>query len=183
VRVFIALPVSKDVAEGLAKIGAGLKRGFAGISPVKHDGMHFTLAFLGSETPERVEKLKALFSQDDFASGIISARLSGIGTFPERGRPRVIWAGLATGEADVVSYQKRVLTRLVGEGFPEADDGRGFHPHLTIARNKFAEIPRELLSGFGVPVEEFMISSCVLFQSILGAFGSTYVVLAERRFN
>lgn len=181
-RVFIALPVPDAIAAHLAGIGLAMAGEYAGLNPARPDGMHLTLAFLGEQTEARAEKLGSLFEQDAFASDVIRASVSGIGTFPPTGQPRVIWAGLARGEQEIIDYQKRVMQLLVTSGFPEADEGREYHPHLTIARNKFATIPRERLGELKMPMGEFDIVNCALFQSVLGPKGATYTQLAKRHF-
>jgi 2'-5' RNA ligase len=55
----------------------------------------------------------------------------GLGAFPDRRRPRVVWLGL-TPEAPLRALRQKCATELAGAGIPE--EARAFVPHLTIGR-------------------------------------------------
>ncbi|MCP4417550.1 MAG: RNA 2',3'-cyclic phosphodiesterase [Chloroflexi bacterium] len=94
-RLFIAVPLPQEVKTALettsANLGRGLSRG--AIRWVRPAQMHLTLFFLGetavSHLPSLQEQLNQLTSQH--ASFVL--QLNGIGLFPNRKKPRIVWAG------------------------------------------------------------------------------------------
>ncbi|MBN1525567.1 MAG: RNA 2',3'-cyclic phosphodiesterase [Spirochaetales bacterium] len=189
IRVFIALPLPVHIAEHLADIGMALKDMFRGVKPVHAHAVHLTLSFLGEQTEERIEMLKSLMADELLAHSVFTAHLTSAGTFPPYGTPKIIWAGIdagagaATNDNALITYQHKVKKLLVENGFPEADEKRPFHPHLTIARNRFAVIPQSVLDGFSLNTEVFEIDTCALFESRLHPWGAEYHKLAIHEFS
>jgi 2'-5' RNA ligase len=62
--------------------------------------------------------------------------LRSVGAFPQPARPRVVWAGVAEGAAELKDLQGRVDRELAREGF--ASDRRPFVPHVTLFRVRSA---------------------------------------------
>jgi 2'-5' RNA ligase len=56
-------------------------------------------------------------------------------------------------------------------------DGRGFVPHITVARAGSTPLSAHWAQVVSVPQKEFLITECVLFQSMLGTGGARYVPL------
>ena len=92
--------------------------------------MHLTLAFFG-DVPEDVdlalrEKLNAI----EF--GAFFLPITGAGTFPSKGPPKIIWIGVGRGHPHLFQVHKRVQEAALAAGIePEL---RPWHPHITIAR-------------------------------------------------
>ena len=63
-----------------------------------------------------------------------SMQIGGIGAFPNLTRPRVIWAGVKTGMAEITAIAQEINTKLIRCGCPLAR--KPFHPHLTLSRLK-----------------------------------------------
>ena len=60
--------------------------------------------------------------------------LAGIGAFPDRKRPRVIWTGIADGKQRVVALAEKVESIVGLCGFP--GESKRFSPHVTLGRIK-----------------------------------------------
>lgn len=98
---------------------------------VRRDTQHVTLAFFGEVPSARVPLLTGALG------GVLSEvevhlRLAGGGTFPEKGDPRVLWAGV---DGDVEALA--VLARAADAAGREAGidvDRRAYRPHVTIGR-------------------------------------------------
>jgi 2'-5' RNA ligase len=58
--------------------------------------------------------------------------IEGAGAFPERGAPRVLWAGIASGREGLVAVEAEVSERLAACGLERED--RPYRPHITLAR-------------------------------------------------
>jgi len=92
--------------------------------------MHLTLAFFGV-VPEDVDvKLREKLSAIVF--GAFFLPIVGVGTFPPKGPPKIIWIGVGRGHPHLFQLYKRVQEAALGAGLePEL---RPFHPHVTLAR-------------------------------------------------
>jgi RNA 2',3'-cyclic 3'-phosphodiesterase len=93
---------------------------------------HLTLAFLGEVPEARVAEIAA-------ALGLVAARtapfeiaLEGIGAFPSRERPRVVWTGVTDGRAALERLAAEVRAALEARSVPF--DAKPFAPHLTRLR-------------------------------------------------
>jgi 2'-5' RNA ligase len=63
-----------------------------------------------------------------------SFNLTGLGAFPNRRQPRVIWTGVGEGKDQVIQLAASVENAVEACGLPPED--RPFSPHLTLARVK-----------------------------------------------
>jgi 2'-5' RNA ligase len=143
-----------------------------------------TLRFLGNAIDaKRIaalhEKLNEIAAQT--APFVIDTR--GTGAFPNLGRPRVIWAGLAGNE--LVRLAARVEDAAVDASFTR--ERRPYSPHLTIGRVRdlrgWSAARRAIESAAG---REFGSSTCesmILYRSVLGPETSTYHELARFGFS
>lgn len=125
-RLFLSIELPDSVSNCLAELDPHL-RGVRWLEPRQ---MHLTLAFLGNvpaATQETLsEKLQAISWKSFFLP------LIGLGTFPGKGWPKIIWIGVGTGHPHLFQLHKRVQEALLAVGL-EADL-RAFHPHVTLAR-------------------------------------------------
>jgi 2'-5' RNA ligase len=125
-RLFVSIELPESIAKSLAELDPHL-RGVRWLEPRQ---MHLTLAFLGSvssETQETLaEKLRAISWKSFFLP------LVGLGTFPSKGWPTIIWIGVGTGHPHLFQLHKRVQEALLAAGLEP--DLRSFHPHVTLGR-------------------------------------------------
>jgi RNA 2',3'-cyclic 3'-phosphodiesterase len=125
-RLFVCLELPKPVRQHLAELDPGL-RGVRWLDPQQ---MHLTLAFLGNVAAEvqqtLAEKLRTISWKSFFLP------LIGLGTFPSKGWPKIIWIGVGTGHPHLFQLQKRVQEAILAVGLEP--DLRSFHPHVTLAR-------------------------------------------------
>ena len=138
IRAFIAIDLPADVKIALGQIAAtlgdGLPRG--AVRWVRPEQMHLTLTFL-AETP--VAKVPAIQSAMDTIAAQqqpFALALAGIGCFPNRRRPRVVWVGLAaaagSGEsAPLLALKAALDAALTPLGLPPED--KPFRAHLTLS--------------------------------------------------
>lgn len=125
-RLFIAVDLPDAVRRRLARIVADAP---AGVRPVRVEQIHLTLHFLGAADDAALAGL---------AAGLMGIRrpafvidLVGAGVFPLRGRPAVLWAGVAE-TADLRGLHGDVAGILTACGL--APDPRPWIPHVTLAR-------------------------------------------------
>jgi 2'-5' RNA ligase len=126
VRLFIAI----DLPEAVAAEARALCQGLAAARWSDPAQLHLTLRFLGEIPDEGLVTLSAKLAAVVHAPFTLALR--GVGVFPRQGRrpARVLWTGVAP-EAPAVSLKAAIDAALGPD--PEAA-GRGFSPHLTLAR-------------------------------------------------
>jgi 2'-5' RNA ligase len=125
-RLFVSLDLPDSVADVLVRLNPRLP----GLRWLGADQLHLTLAFLGRVATEPEEKLRAELLAIHFTPFFLP--LHGIGAFPARGRPNVVWIGVGRGHPHLFQLHKRVADAALAAGI-EANL-RPWHPHITLAR-------------------------------------------------
>jgi 2'-5' RNA ligase len=128
--------------------------------------MHLTLSFLGEVSHEVEEALKKNLNAIEWKAFFLP--ICGLGTFPGKGRPNILWIGVGTGHPHLFQLHKRVQEAAIRAGLEP--DLRSFHPHITLARcwNVFAESVRPFLKTHAafdagiIHVESFCLNSSEL---------------------
>jgi 2'-5' RNA ligase len=102
-----------------------------GVRWVRADHLHITLRFLGDvEEQQATSLMEGLESLAEVAP--FRFNLAGVGAFPDRKRPRVIWTGIALGKQQVVALAEKVEGIVESCGFPS--EPKRFSPHVTLGR-------------------------------------------------
>lgn len=180
-RSFIAMAIPEGIKNQLAGLQSKLKRADADVKWTRPEAIHITLRFLGYLTDDSISKVKDALAQVGREFSPFTVEIKGSGTFPERGRPRVIWAGMSQGEKELQAIFSRLEQELIEKGLGEAD--KPFKGHLTLGRvktgkniNKLVEyLDKEGGKSFGA----FEVKSVCLFKSQLRPEGAIYTVLKE----
>ena len=180
VRCFIAVEVEEAVIlDAIGRVQAGLKGTGADLKAVERENIHMTLRFLGDVSEGILEDVKVLVSEFEFSP--FQMELEGIGVFPNLGRPRVVWVGLTKGAEELAEIFNKLEPSLVGMGFKP--EGRGFRPHITIARVRSgrnrAQLVEEVLNYRGERFGEFEARHVRLKKSVLTPRGPVYTTLTE----
>ena len=98
-RLFIALPLPKEIEKELGRIIFALKQKGPRIKWVTPNNIHLTVKFLGETDENRVESIKDAVRKTAAEHQVITCATGGLGAFPNLKRPRVYWVGL-NGEID-----------------------------------------------------------------------------------
>jgi RNA 2',3'-cyclic 3'-phosphodiesterase len=186
-RVFLAVDLRETLGEtahawGRAVADAVGPREAAGLSWVPPARIHVTLHFFGALDALTVATIRSALG-DAAPEPPFEVVLGGGGTFPPRGRPRVLWLGFAAGGGALVRLHAWLTPRVAGIGQP--DRHGAFSPHVTIAR-----VRRDGGSGGGRALREAAartpaspararIEAITLFESVPGAKGPAYVPIWE----
>lgn len=161
-RLFIAIDVPDPVVQSLQK----LQDPGMGIRWTTPDTIHLTLRFIGDVEADARDKLISNLAgvQADF----FHMTIKGIGYFPPRKHPRVVWVGIEENDT-LMELQKEIETACRDAGLEP--DERPFTPHITIGRVKDAS-KNEVLSLINrhkqlrieeIPVEEFKLYESILY--------------------
>lgn len=167
-RLFIAIPLPEAVRTKLS----GLYQSMDGVRWQSQSQLHITLKFLGEtdreQLPELIRRLKSI------RHPTFQMTISGFGTFPEKGRPKILWIGVTRPEP-LKDLQQKIEQQCVEMGYGAED--RPFVPHITLARIKGVS-KRDVMSFINqhkkvrfleVPVNEF-----VLYESRLYPDGAVH---------
>ncbi len=168
-RLFVSIELPHSVTQLLAELDPHL-RGVRWLAP---EQMHLTLSFLGNAPGDVAKALKKNLNAIVWKAFFLP--ISGLGTFPGKGRPNIFWVGVGTGHPHLFQLHKRVQEAVIGAGLEP--DLRSFHPHITLARCRdvSAESVRPFLRTHAafdagmIHVESFCLNSSELTPS-----GSVY---------
>jgi 2'-5' RNA ligase len=179
IRLFIAIDLPERVKNELsataAKMGQHLPT--RAVRWVTRPQMHLTLRFLGDTAVSQLPRLQEELTQLAAKYHAFQLRLKGVGAFPNRKRPRVVWAGLA---GDLVALQKlqaELEDRMVVLGWER--EKRPFSPHLTLGRVKDAAQMHRLDWEVKLAKVGFEVTAVHLVQSELRPSGAVYTVLRQ----
>ena len=180
-RCFIAVPVCGPVRKAVARVQEALRRADADVKWVAEENLHLTLKFLGEIAEESAEELRGLLAAEAPRWPKLALTYAGIGRFPERGAPRVVWAGCA-GDVDrlagLAGAAERAAERI---GIPR--ERRPFVAHLTIGRVRSPRNAKRLESALEnqreVPLGRDEVAAFSLIRSTLTPRGAVYEPLAS----
>ena len=184
-RLFVAVDVGAEITAAVQAHATELKERTQRLAPaarvtwIPAHLMHLTVRFIGEVPEAQVAAVTDLLTPP---LSLFPFRLSvhGIGAFSARGVPRVIWAGLERGAAELRAIEREVTERLRTIGIPP--DDREFSPHVTVARVREPAGLRtvRLLDGYqDVALGTTTVDAITLFQSRLSSKGPTYVPLLK----
>jgi 2'-5' RNA ligase len=139
--------------------------------------MHLTIRFIGDVPDDRIDAVTRVLAEP-LAVAPFTLEVTGIGAFSSHGAPRVLWARLAQGAAELRRVERLVTGRLQSVGIPP--DEREFTPHLTLGRVRDGRGLRTLALVAGYETRALgtaTVDAITLFQSRLSPNGPTYVAL------
>jgi 2'-5' RNA ligase len=171
IRAFLALEIPEESRRGIASLGEAISALLPGARFVAPEAVHLTLRFLGDSPPEALEELARGLEPLAARCPPTTAPVTGLGTFPPRGAPRVLWLGLDLPPA-VRELQKGAERVAVRAGF--APERRAFVPHLTLARWREPSSAPRLPPPDLPPVR---LERLVLFRSDLRPSGAVHTAL------
>jgi 2'-5' RNA ligase len=176
-RIFLAVDLDQSLRSKIGAVQRALGReGISGIRWTDPGGIHLTLRFCGEMSRETADRLGQSIAPGAPHSPF-SIRIGGLGTFPPRGSPRVLF--LSVREAGpLVPLAKWVEERVVAAGLPR--ETRPFHPHLTLGRFR----PGAPVLSRGIPgasadedLGTLSVDRIIMFESHLGAGKPRYEAL------
>jgi len=180
IRSFLAFELPPEIKEQVRQVSEQLKRSKMDVRWVKPDNIHLTIVFLGDVREGDISAIAREIEQVCCGFHPFEIYLKGLGLFPDRRRPRVLWAGY-DGDIERMSSLRDVLhERLIP--FEIRSEKRQFKPHLTLGRfrnpgkgNTQLEETLNLHDGLLSP--SCQVSELVLFKSELRPQGPEYTRL------
>jgi 2'-5' RNA ligase len=169
-RLFIAVDLPETIKENLNSMSFGIP----GAKWVTPEQLHLTVRFIGEVDGALFRDIKDVLDEINLQS--FNLQLKGVGYFPPRGAPRVLWIGLEKCEPLQLLRKKIDAALLRVRVEPE---GRKFSPHITLARLKNSPVHKiaNFLSGNGLFSQEpFPVEDFKLYSSILSPKGAYHKV-------
>jgi RNA 2',3'-cyclic 3'-phosphodiesterase len=125
-RLFVAIDLPRSIRQGLVDLDPQLQ----GVRWTSAEQMHLTLGFFANVPHDIDLRLREKLSVIDF--GAFFMPIAGIGVFPPKGPPKIIWVGIGAGHPHLFQVHKRVQEAALAAGLEP--DLRPWHPHITLAR-------------------------------------------------
>ena len=173
------MPLPPDIAARASEI---LPISLPALRRVRAENLHITLAFLGQTPDERLDDVTAAAREAAAPVPAFTLAFDRAGRFPERGRPRVAWLGIADGAPSVLTLGEGVYAALRRRGLHF--DDRPLAPHLTLARvaedasAAEAKTVGAALEELAIPSLRFDVRDIAVVQSVLSPKGPRYTALA-----
>ena len=182
-RCFVAIDLPAEVRAAVTRAQARL-RGDAPDADVRWtDGeqLHVTVKFLGAVADDRVPAVSSALEAAVGDAPAIALAAVGLGAFPSLRRPRVLWAGLTAGAAELARLAAAIDRALGPLGFPA--EGRPFSAHVTIGRVRSprgagALAPAVEQAG-AVELGSWTASELVLYESRLRSAGALHLSVSR----
>jgi 2'-5' RNA ligase len=173
-RLFVALDLPDAIKDSLLP----LMRGLGDVRWIDPDQLHLTLRFIGEvDNGEANDIADALSLVQGYPFDL---RLKGLGHFPPRGEPKVIWVGIER-QPELKALKRRIDQALKQVGIDR--DPQKYTPHVTLARLR--QPPRQaglatyLMRHALYQSSSFPISGFKLYSSWLDSAGADYQVEAS----
>jgi 2'-5' RNA ligase len=171
-RAFVAVEIEAEMRGRIVAVMRDLKGRLADARWAPEAQLHLTLRFLGDVSRQTVEALKPPLLRAACECPALEVTVQGLGTFPDRGSPRVLWLGMQVPEA-LLHLQATVEAVVAALGLPR--EQRPFRPHLTLARWRGPARRPELPE---VGLGPTRLSRLILFRSELEPRGAVHTPLA-----
>jgi len=173
-RLFFCVPLPREAKDRAAEALSVARASAAELSWTKPEQMHLTLAFLGEQPPEALERMYAA-AQPCTALQPFEAALAGAGAFQNPRRAHVLWLGITDGASQLVELAARLCSGLREAGFEL--ETRPFRPHLTVARVKRGnerDAERALRNVGAGEIARFAVVKLLLMKSELSPKGARH---------
>ncbi|BBO86944.1 RNA 2',3'-cyclic phosphodiesterase [Desulfosarcina ovata] len=178
-RAFVAVPLPAPVIDFLQQIQQQLHSPMINVRWVRPENIHLTLKFLGDIEPSQVPVIGAQLDAAAVSMPAFTLNARGVGVFPNRRKPRVLWVGLDGETGMLKMLQTTVETALAAVGFKK--EKRAFRAHLTIGRPRKRMDPDDLGGSLDrlqtAALAPFRVGRVCLYQSVLKPSGAEYTVL------
>jgi 2'-5' RNA ligase len=172
-RLFVAL----DLPEDRRALLEALQTDALSARWTPPEQYHLTLRFVGDVPDQQAEAVAQALAPVPVAP--FSLQSPGLGVFPSRRKPRVLFADIQRVEA-LMTLQHRIDEALLSAGVDRAD--KPFHPHITVARLKRARpqtVRDYLRERQDFRLAPFPVTEFVLYQSDLTSEGAIHTPRAR----
>ena len=167
-RLFVGVPIPEELRKRCALLQKELPRQLRFVSV---EQLHFTLKFLGEQRD--VQSIVTVLDKVALRHQAFTVELHGVGAFPSLHKPHVVWIGAKS--SALVALAEDVQKKLADS---RKEEHQNIVSHVTLARATGTvklDIDKWKDASFG----EFLVSSFVLYESVLTSQGSVYRIVKE----
>lgn len=132
IRSFLAFELPLEIKNIVARVSGELRQSTLNARWVKADNIHLTMVFMGNIETEDIPAIGKGVHDVCQTYHPFDISLNGIGCFPNKRNPRVLWLGL-DGDLEQMSIFRDDLQRYLSD-FGIKEEKRKFKPHLTLGR-------------------------------------------------
>jgi 2'-5' RNA ligase len=181
-RTFIAVDLGDAIRARCVALQEKLARAAAGVKWVGPENLHVTLLFLGEvvdrDVPAVIQAVADVAGQHD----AFPLSVEGVGCFPNPRRPRVVWAGVGAGAAELVALHGALEAPLLALGCYRREE-RQYTPHVTLGRSRSETGGAELAAALARHAKwqggEARVREVLVLSSELTREGPIYMVLGR----
>ncbi len=151
--------------------------------------IHLTIHFLGDVLAGQTSLIQKQLEMAASQTQPFSLQFTGLGSFPNTHRPRVIWTGVHGQTTPLKKLHQTLEERLKIISF--LPDNRPYAPHLTLGRvqkqitsrqlKKLAESLQKIQPEVGL-LTNMDVTAVSLMQSELKPLGAVYTCLGQEHF-
>jgi len=183
IRSFLAIELTENLRDSLEALIIKMDSPAFDVRWVRPENVHLTLRFLGEVTGEELLRVSSAAQRTAEQAEPFQMVLFGLGAFPTRGSPRVVWVGVQD-PVPVVALERNLSDELERSGWPPPD--KPFRAHLTVGRVKSPrgkDRLRRLLEENGeASVGQVRVEHMALIKSELRPAGPIYNTLNRFHF-
>lgn len=182
-RAFLAIPVPEEIKEYAYKIKKDLAAGQPDVKWVEYDNYHLTVKFLGDINSQVMNEIREKMQIVGESCPPFQLNIKGVGFFPNKFRPRVVWLGVEGELEKAVFLAGRVDDYLIPLGF-EPEKNHRFH--LTMGRVRSEHNINGMLNKLGrIPDQNmpFYVNEFYLMASKLLPAGPSYTIIDKFTIN
>lgn len=125
-RLFVALTLPDYTRDALASLQASMR----GTTWSLKENLHLTLFFIGEVEEPAIDPIRDTLRQLEVAPFFMP--IEGLGYFPPKAQPQVLWAGVGHGHPHLFQLQHRITDACFNLGYDPGE--RAWQPHITLAR-------------------------------------------------
>jgi 2'-5' RNA ligase len=178
VRAFLSIDIEdRALLSRISQIQQKLNQQYAKMKIVEPENIHFTIRFFGDTPVAMLDQMRNCLNQIKLAPFEIT--IEGIGAFPNKRKPRVIWIGVTDNSQRVIDLKSRIDELLTEIGYKAEKEK--FTPHATIARIRNIKDPSQMFSNLDELANELVgnmiVKSVSMKRSILTPSGPIYDTL------
>ena len=141
---------------------------------VEIENIHYTIRFLGDTQIEKIQDIREQLENIKFDP--FDIEVAGIGAFPNKYRPRIIWVGMKLNEDQVIDLKLAIDDSLEELGYQS--EKRKYTPHATIARVRYVKDAKRLSTNIDTLTNESMgkmrVTNVTMKKSTLTPSGPIY---------
>ncbi len=175
VRAFLSIDIDdQELLARIFQIQQMLDLQAAKMKLVETNNIHFTLRFFGDTPLERISQIKEHLEEIEINPFKIT--IGGVGAFPNKRRPRVVWIGVMENGKQVQDLKLEIDSLLSNIGYQL--ERRKYTPHATIARIRHVKDSDKIASNLEEVADELIgtmiISGFKMMKSTLTPTGPIY---------